>query len=104
MRLSGVQVERLRDFGEVRLALGWWRTLNLIESLGIEIDPGRDEAPWSTVASILTIERFCEPSSEVHIEQKWYRSRGRSKSCWVSRRRMGIKGISSCCRTNPGWS
>jgi transposase len=28
---------------------------------------------WSTVAAILTIARFCEPSSELHIEEKWYR-------------------------------
>ena len=34
---------------------------------------GREDVPWSTVAAILTIARFCEPSSELHIEEKWYR-------------------------------
>jgi hypothetical protein len=24
------------------------------------------------VAAILTIARFCEPASELHIEEKWY--------------------------------
>ena len=29
--------------------------------------------PWPSVAAILTIARFCEPSSELHIEHTWYR-------------------------------
>jgi hypothetical protein len=29
--------------------------------------------PWPTVAAILTIARFCEPQSELHIESTWYR-------------------------------
>jgi len=33
---------------------------------------GREDVPWGTVAAILAIARFCEPSSELHIEQKWY--------------------------------
>jgi transposase len=43
---------------------------DLLEGL---IEPGREEVSWSTVAAILTIARFCEPSSELHIEEKWYR-------------------------------
>jgi len=34
---------------------------------------GREEVPWPTVAAILTIARLCEPSSEHHIEETWYR-------------------------------
>ncbi len=34
---------------------------------------GRAEVPWHLVAAILTIARFCEPSSELHIETTWYR-------------------------------
>jgi transposase len=34
---------------------------------------GREEVPWPVVASILTMARLCEPSSELHIEQTWYR-------------------------------
>ena len=36
------------------------------------IPAGREEIPWPTVAAILAIARFCEPSSELHIEEKWY--------------------------------
>lgn len=29
--------------------------------------------PWSTMAAILVIARLCEPSSELHIAEDWYR-------------------------------
>jgi transposase len=73
VRLSGVRLERLRDFGDVWLAWGLWRMLGLDELLENLIESEREEVPWSTVAMILVIARFCEPSSELHIEEKWYR-------------------------------
>jgi hypothetical protein len=72
VRLSGVRLERLRDFGDVWLAWGLWRTLGLDELLEELIESGREAISWSTVAAILTTARFCEPASELHIEQKWY--------------------------------
>ncbi len=36
------------------------------------IEPGREEVPWPTDAAILVLARFCEPASELHIEEKWY--------------------------------
>jgi hypothetical protein len=73
VRLSGVRFERLRDFGDVWLAWGLWRMLELDVLLEQLIVPGREDVSWSTVAMILTIARFCEPASELHIEEKWYR-------------------------------
>jgi transposase len=73
VRLSGVRLERLRDFGDVWLAWGLWRMLGLEEVLEGLIESGREDVSWVTVAAILTIARFCEPSSELHIEEKWYR-------------------------------
>ena len=73
VRLSGVRLERLRDFGDVWLAWGLWRMLGLDEFLEGLIESGREDVSWGTVAAILTIARFCEPSSELHIEEKWYR-------------------------------
>jgi hypothetical protein len=72
VKLSGVRMERLRDFGDVWLAWGLWRTLKLDELLEELIETGREEISWTTVAAILTIARFCEPASELHIEEKWY--------------------------------
>ena len=73
VRIKGVRLERSRDFGDVWLALGLWRLVGLDELLCGLMPSGREEIPWPTVAAILTIGRFCEPSSELHIEDTWYR-------------------------------
>jgi transposase len=73
VRLKGVTLERLRDFGDVWLAWGLWRLLKLDKLLAELVPPGREDVPWPTVAAILTIARFCQPQSELHIEDTWYR-------------------------------
>lgn len=73
VKLSSIRLERPRDFGDVWLAWGLWRMLGLDELLERLIEPGREEVSWSAMAAILTIARFCEPSSELHIADTWYR-------------------------------
>lgn len=72
VRLKGIRLERLRDFGDVWLALGLWRLLGLDRLLASLIEAGREEVPWPVVAAILVSARFCEPASELHIEETWY--------------------------------
>lgn len=73
VRLKNVRFERLRDFGDVWLVWGLWRLLGLDTLLATQMPDGREEVPWATVAAILTIARFCAPSSELRIEDHWYR-------------------------------
>jgi len=73
VKLKDIKLERLRDFGDVWLALGLWKLLGLDKLLSECIAQGREEVSWSVVAAILTIGRFCEPSSELHIEDSWYK-------------------------------
>ena len=73
VRLKGIRLQRLRDFGDVWLALGLWRLLGLDSLLGRLMPAGQEDVSWATVAAILTIGRFCEPSSELHIADTWYR-------------------------------
>lgn len=73
VNLKGVRLQRLRDFGDVWLALGLWRLLGLDALLSGVMSSGREDVPWPVVAAILAIARFCEPSSERHIEDTWYR-------------------------------
>jgi transposase len=73
VKLKNIKLQRLRDFGDVWLALGTWRLLGLDTLLEKLMPSGREEVPWPVVASILTIARLCEPSSELHIEDTWYR-------------------------------
>jgi transposase len=71
--LKRVRFERLRDFGDVWMAWGLWRLLEIDLLLARLLSEGREDVPWAQVAAILTLARFCEPSSELHIEETWYR-------------------------------
>ena len=68
VKLKNIRLQRLRDFGDVWLALGLWRLLGLDTLLAKLIPPGREEVSWPGVAAILTLARFCEPASELHLE------------------------------------
>jgi transposase len=68
-----VRLEKLRDFGDIWMALGLWRLLELDVLLDSLLPHGREEVPWAQVAAILVVARLCRPQSELHIEQVWYR-------------------------------
>jgi hypothetical protein len=70
--LSGVRVERARDFGEVYLGLALWRRLHLHTLLSELVEAGEEEVPWPLVASILTVARFCAQRSELAVAEHWY--------------------------------
>jgi len=73
IRIGKVGMENSRSFGEVWLGLTLWRALTL-DALCEELLPeGREEISWATMASVLVIARLCEPSSELHIAQEWYK-------------------------------
>ena len=73
VKLKDIHLERLRSFGDVWLAWGLWRLLELDVLLERIMPTGREEIPWHQMAALLTIARLCEPSSELHIEDTWYR-------------------------------
>jgi hypothetical protein len=70
--VRGVRVERARDFGEAFLGLALWRRLGLHTLLADLIEPGEEEVPWPTVASVLAVARFCGQRSELGIAERWY--------------------------------
>lgn len=70
--ISGVRVERVREFGETYLALALWRRLGLHTLLGKLIAKGKEEIPWETIACLLTVARFCAQESELGIAERWY--------------------------------
>ncbi len=71
--LENVHLERARRFGDVWLGWTLWRALGLEELLSEWIPEGREEVSWASMAAILVIARLCEPSSELHIAEDWYR-------------------------------
>ena len=73
VHLKGVRVERSRQFGDVYLALALWRGMGLEELCERLLTPGKERVGWAKMASVLVTARFCEPSSELHIAEDWYR-------------------------------
>lgn len=71
--LKDVRVEQTRDFGDVFLALTLWRIMGFDELFSKNLPAGREEVSWSLMACVLTIARFVEPDSELHVEDTWYR-------------------------------
>jgi hypothetical protein len=73
VRLKGLRVERTRSFGDVWLGWTLWRALRLEERCAELLPAGREAVPWAQMAAVLVIARLCEPSSELHIAEDWYR-------------------------------
>ncbi len=73
VRLKQLRLERGRAFGDVWLGWTLWRALRIDELCGEILGRGREALPWAQIASILVIARLCEPSSELHIAEDWYR-------------------------------
>jgi len=74
VRLDQVRVERGRRFGDVWLGWTLWRGLKLDELLRELLPGGREQVPWALMGAVLVIARLCEPSSELHIAEDWYRA------------------------------
>src|SRR5437870_12659386 len=73
VRLNRIRLERGRTFGDVWLGWTLWRALRLDEVLERLVPTRREAVPWSTMAAVLVLARLCEPSSELHIAEAWYR-------------------------------
>jgi transposase len=71
--LRGLRLERGRRFGDVWLAHRLWQAVGLDDLLARLLPPGREDVPWATLAAVLVIARLCEPSSELHIAEDWFR-------------------------------
>jgi len=73
VRLRGIRVERPRQFGDVYLALALWRGTGLEELCESLVPVCKEQVPWAKMMSVLVAARLCEPSSELHIAEDWYR-------------------------------
>jgi hypothetical protein len=73
VRLKGVRIERSRQFGDVYLALALWRGTGLEDLCDRLLPAGKERISWAKMAAVLVTARLCEPSSELHIAEDWYR-------------------------------
>ena len=74
VRLDRVRLERSRSFGAVWLGWFLWRALKLDDLLGELLVSSRETVSWAEVIALLVIGRLCEPSSELHVAERWYRT------------------------------
>jgi transposase len=74
VRLDAVRLERSRSFGAVWLSWVLWQALQFDVLLDGLLPRGREAVRWADVIAILVIGRLCEPSSELHVAERWYRT------------------------------
>jgi transposase len=74
VKLDAIRLERSRSFGAVWLGWFLWRGLKLDDLLSEILPSGRERVSWAKVIAILVIGRLCEPSSELHVAEGWYRT------------------------------
>jgi len=72
VNLNAVRVERVRDFGDIWLALELIKRLGLYDFFHRVIPSGREQIPGAKLALVLLIARFCDPSSELYIAEHYY--------------------------------
>jgi len=73
VRLKAIRIERSRQFGDVYLALALWRGTGLEDLCERLLPIGKERIAWAKMAAVLVAARFCEPASELHIAEDWYR-------------------------------
>jgi transposase len=71
---AAVRVENQLAFGGPWLALEILRKLQLPDFLQRTIPRGKETIAWSLMAQVLVVCRLCNPSSELHIAEHYYRS------------------------------
>jgi hypothetical protein len=74
VKLDSVRLERSRSFGAVWLGWILWQALKLDEQCETLLVSKRETVGWAEVVAILVIGRLCEPSSELHVAERWYRT------------------------------
>ena len=73
VKFKKLRLERGRRFGDVWLGSLLWQATGLDELLGRLIPEGLEDVPWAKMAAVQVIARLCEPSSDLHIAEDWYR-------------------------------
>ena len=71
VKIGKVRVERMRRFGDAWLGLALWRKLGLDEFFAKQMERGREAIEWDIMSCVSTIARFCYPSSELAIAERW---------------------------------
>ncbi len=72
VNVHGIRTERVRDFGDIWLALQLLKNLGLYAFFKQVLPPGREKVAWADIACILIIAHFCDPRSELYVAEHFY--------------------------------
>jgi hypothetical protein len=78
VKFGKIRLERSRAFRAVWLGWLLWQALKLDALCREHLPAGRERVRSGDVAAILVIGRLCEPSGELHIAERWYRTTARA--------------------------
>lgn len=70
--LSSLSVRHPRQFGACWLGSQLWQELKLDEFFAEALQDRRGSLEWSKVIELLTVNRLCDPQSELGIHQRWF--------------------------------
>jgi transposase len=70
--LSSLVVRRPRRFGDCWIGCKLWEELGLGSFWEAALGEQRGEVPWAKVVELLSVNRLCEPRSELFIHEKWF--------------------------------
>jgi len=76
IRLSTVQVRNSREIGSCWVGVKLWHLLELDRFWAERLGEQRGDVPWEKVAELLTVNRLCDPGSELSVHEKWYPKTG----------------------------
>jgi transposase len=72
VKLSEMQLQRARPWGNCWLGCELWRQLRLDQFWKERLGQGRESVEWAKVMELLVINRLIEPGSEFRLHRHWF--------------------------------
>jgi hypothetical protein len=72
VKLSEMQLERARPYGNCWLGCELWRQLHLDRFWSGKLPRGRESVAWPQVLELLVVNRLIDPGSEFRVHRQWF--------------------------------
>lgn len=72
VKLSEMELERPRQFGNCWLGCYLWGQLQLDQFWSEKMPHTREEVSWAKVLELLVVNRLCDPGSEFRLHRQWF--------------------------------
>jgi len=72
LEMSRMRLVRPRSFGDCWLGCHLWRELGLDDFWQGQLGDQRGGVPWEKVLQLLSVNRLCQPGSELAVHRRWF--------------------------------